>query len=269
MNIFFKIFIALLFSLLTACASTRTPVMPGEIPLQSDLKEQDIKTGATVYNQLARKYKADDNLKNGKLVRDIVYSLSNAAAGSSGGNPWHVYIFKDDNFKNAAATQGNYIFVWSGIIKAAGTKDELATVLAHEVSHVLAGHTTPTASEALNKILAGAGGEVAKSAMISNGYYSAGAQLVGQLASLLIQSLIINPESQRLESEADVVGLFLMAKAGYNPSAAIKFWKNLQNDPGYKELSVSFLSSHPSSKERIMNLEKYLPEAMEVYRRNK
>lgn len=259
-----------IFSILffTACASHRVPILPGEIPTQNVLTEEEINLGAQVFRQLSSQFPIDNDLNRNRVVREIVYDLSDAAGGPNGGNPWHTYVFKDDNFKNAAATRGNYIFVWSGIINTANSKDELATVLAHEVAHVLASHTIPTVGETMNQILVGTSQELTQNILIhQGGGYAQGAQLAGALTSLLLQSLIVNPQTRKLEFEADTIGLFLMAKAGYNPNAALDFWDNMTKDN--PDMSLSFLSSHPPSRERVENIRKYLPEAYEIYRRRK
>ncbi len=259
----------LLLIFLTSCSVQRKPVVAGEIPLQGDLNPQEIEYGAQVFNQLAAEYPMEEDLALNSRVRKIVTRLSNAASGNNGGNPWHVYVFKDDNFKNAAATRGNYIFVWTGILNTTESDHQLATILAHEVSHVLANHTTPTSGEAANQIIAGSSGQVASSVLAASGQYYGIANIAGQLTSALMQGLIVNPGSQRLESEADTIGLFLMAKAGYNPQAALDFWNQVRQDPNFGGASISFLSTHPSSEARIINIEKYLPQAQILYHKSR
>lgn len=259
----------LLLCLLSACATQRKPVVAGEIPQQGDLNPQEVQYGSQVFNQLAAQYPIEEDYNLNARVRKIVTRLSNAATGSSYGNPWHVYVFKDDNFKNAAATRGNYIFVWTGILNSTNSDHQLATILAHELSHVLANHTTPTAGETANQIIAGSTGQVASSVLAASGQYYGIANIAGQLTSALMQGLIVNPGSQRLESEADTIGLFLMAKAGYNPQAAVDFWNKVREDPSFGGASISFLSTHPTSEARIANLEKNLPAARLLYQKNR
>lgn len=255
--------------LLCSCGAQRKPIIAGEIPPQGDLNPQEIQFGSQVFNQLAAQYPIEEDLALNSRVRKIVTRLSNAASGSSGGNPWHVYVFKDDNFKNAAATRGNYIFVWTGILNTTESDHQLATILAHEVSHVLANHTTPTSGETASQIIAGSTGQVASSVLAASGQYYGIANIAGQLTSALLQGLIVNPGSQRMESEADMVGLFLMAKAGYNPQAAVDFWNKVKEDPNFGGASISFLSTHPTSEARIVNLEKNLPAARLLYQKHR
>ena len=140
-----KLWLILILSF-TACASGRVAVPTGHVPIQTTLSEEDIEYGANVHNQLSQQFKEDSSIENNKRVREIVQRLSDVTGGADGGYPWHTYVFKDDNFKNAAATRGNYIFVWTGILNTTESNHQLATVLAHEIAHVLADHVTPTAA---------------------------------------------------------------------------------------------------------------------------
>lgn len=251
--------------LLFVACSVRQPIPPGEIPVQGELTEQEVQDGAQVYNQLSSQYPPDNDLARNRRIREIVTRLSDAAGGINGGNPWHIYLFREDNTKNAAATRGNYIFVWSGILLATKSDDELATILAHEVSHVLAKHTNKTPQEIVGEIVGGSASMVASSALSGNGYGQV-AKIGGQLTKMIFDAVLINPESQRIESEADTIGLFLMSKAGYNPNAAVDFWERIKSDPAFSGMALSFLSTHPTSEKRIENLKKYLPEAMQLYK---
>ena len=153
------------------------------------------------------------------------------------------------------------------MLDAVASDDELSAILAHEVSHVLAEHTIPTSGESINQAITGTTSEVARAATIQGGY-GAMANLAGQLTGMLLKAMVTNPGSQRLETEADTIGVFLMAKAGYNPEAALDFWNRVKNDPSFRGLDIAFLSSHPSSEERITNIKKHLPAAMALYQKN-
>lgn len=245
--------------LLCSCAPARAPVPPGEIPAQGEISAADEKYGHEVMAALAQRYPLERDDQRVNRVRNVADKLS--AASGSGGNPWHVYVFHDDRIKNAAATRGNYIFVWSGMLQAADNDDELAAVLAHEIGHALAGHTSPTASEETSEIIAGIAGTAAGTAMSYSGYGGA-ARLVASLVNESMKALIVNPESQRKELEADQIGLFLLADAGYDPQKAVDFWRRASYDPVLAGDQMTFLSTHPSAGERVENLEKMLPDAL-------
>ena len=254
--------ICLLLLLLSACAPMRSSIAPGVIPAQGEVSASDEEYGHEVMAALAQRYPLEKSDEKVNRVREVADKLSEASG--SGGNPWHVYVFHDDSVKNAAATKGNYVFVWSGMLEATQNEDELAAVLAHEIGHVLAGHTSPTPAEETRDIISGLAGTAAGSA-VSYTPYAGAARLVGMLVSESMKALIVNPESQRKELEADQIGLFLLADAGYDPQRAITFWQRAKYDPALSGMPVEFLSSHPSPENRFENLQKLIPEAMHRY----
>ncbi len=238
--------------ILSACA-TRAPVPVGTIPQATSVEGEDLAYGKEVLYQLQKKYSVNHEQAYNSRVQRVVRRLAEAAQAST--YPWNIYVLNGDDVVNAAATRGNYVFVWTGLLKLATTDDQLATVLGHEIGHVLAHHTQPTPAEEANSMIAGVAGQAAYSTIGG----TAGA-MGGQLASLLAQALLVNPGSQRMELEADHIGLFMLAKAGYNPDEAIVFWKKMQFQTGDSG-SLAFLSTHPPSSERIQELEKLLPRA--------
>jgi len=156
---------------------------------------------------------------------------------------------------NAWCMPGGKIVVYSGILPI--TKDDagLATVLGHEVSHALANHGQQRMSAGLLQQLGAAGTAVAlgnKSAemqQIAMTAYGAVTQYGGML-----------PFSRSHESEADKIGLTLMAIAGYNPDQAVVFWERMSaNSVG--QAPPEFMSTHPSDATRIAQLKELIPQA--------
>jgi predicted Zn-dependent protease len=188
-----------------------------------------------------------------------VNRLTSAARADT--NIWNIFILQDDNVLNAAATRGNYVFVWTGLLDFIGNDAELAAVLGHEIGHVLAGHTKPTAQDEVNEILIGIAGVAADVAVGRRV-----GDLGSQLAQILAEAILVNPGRQSLELEADHIGLFMMSKAGYNPLDAIELWERLSNtSSSVSESTFALLSSHPPSQERINQLEKLMPRALDDY----
>ena len=163
----------------------------------------------------------------------------------------------DDNAVNAFALPGNKIGVYEGIFRAARNQDQLAAVIGHEVAHVVAHHanervsTTTATQMGVNVAQAAAGGTGTGSG-----------QLVGLLGAGATMGVIL-PFNRKQESEADVVGLDLMAKAGFNPAQAIPLWENMSRIG--KEKPPEFLSTHPSDETRLNGLKKALPKAETLY----
>ena len=246
-----------------ACGPARRVIPPGEIPAATYLSQEDEQYGQQVLAQLAQPYPLVRNDVDVNLARDVVMKLARAAHADQ--EPWHVYVLQGDNVVNAAATRGNHVFVWTGMLRAARSQAELATVLAHELGHVLAGHTQPTPAEEASQIIAQVSGQIASSSL--QGQYGALAGIAGVLVSEAVQALAVNPESQRQELEADHIGFFLMSDAGYDPRDALSIWERMANDPRTSGGgTLQFLSTHPPTVERLDALRGLMPQAEARYR---
>jgi hypothetical protein len=258
----FNLVLFILFILLTnSCSinSTRPPIPTGHIPPASPVSAEDERYGHELLAELSQKYKLDYNHPRRASVDTIAQKLTSSIGGAN--LPWHVNVFADSTVKNAAATKGNHIFVWTGMIDATNNDDELAGILAHEIGHILARHTETTNDEQVREFLVTLGSFAAGAAasILTNG---TGTNIAGQLASSLTKEvgsgLLIYPYSRAKENEADELGLFLMKRAGFNPQAAIDFWTRALNDPAFSS-SISFLSTHPPAADRLQNLKAILP----------
>jgi predicted Zn-dependent protease len=170
---------------------------------------------------------------------------------------WEVVLFQEDS-ANAFALPGGKIGVHSGLLKVARNQDQLATVLAHEVAHVIAEHSNERVSTAyatqggLQIVQALAGG--------ASGERSNLMALLG----LGAQFGVLMPFSRVQESEADVIGLELMARAGFDPRESIRLWENMGEAGGGEP--PEFLSTHPSHGRRISDLQSQMPKALELYK---
>jgi predicted Zn-dependent protease len=170
------------------------------------------------------------------------------------GYQWE-YKLVDSKDVNAWCMPGGKIVVYSGILPI--TKDDagLATVMGHEVSHALANHGAQRMSAGQLQQLGAVGVAVA------TGNKSAENQQIWQQAyGVTTQYGGMLPFSRNHETEADKIGLVLMAIAGYNPENAIAFWTRMAaNSNG--QAPPEFLSTHPSDATRIANLKAMIPEA--------
>jgi len=252
-------------ALVVGCAASRTPIPPGEVPDAKPVSVTDEQFGHEVFQELTDQYEQDYNNPRALEVQNVVDRLTQAAGG--GQIPWHVYIFKDATVKNAAATRGNHVFIWSGMLDATRNEAELATILSHEIAHVLAGHTDPDPNEEIKKLFINLGA-MAVGIAVSYATHGAYSGDLGNLSSSLTEemakTLVLYPFDRDKELEADQVGLFLMARAHYDPHAAIEFWTRAENDPELSG-SLNFLSTHPPAHDRLERLQKLLPEAMAQY----
>lgn len=170
---------------------------------------------------------------------------------------WEVAVFRDDTV-NAFALPGGKIGVNTGLLRVATNQDQLAAVVGHEIGHVLASH----ANERMSQQLALQGG-LALLGSAAGSPDSAGTQQLMQALGLGAQFGILMPYSRLHESEADRIGLDLMARAGFDPRASLTLWRNMAREGG--AAPPEFLSTHPSSATRLRDLESYLGHALAVH----
>jgi predicted Zn-dependent protease len=176
-----------------------------------------------------------------------------------GQNPanWEAVVFQSKE-ANAFALPGNKIGVYEGMFAIATDVNELAAVVGHEVGHNQAEH----ARERLSSAAATQTGVQILGAALQIGNIGYANEIAGLLGAGVQYGLIL-PYSRNQELEADSIGLINMAKAGYDPRAAIKLWQNMQ---AAGERAPEFLSTHPAPESRIAALEAQMPEAMSYYR---
>lgn len=235
------------------CAPARKPVPLGTVPTPPMTHGIDEQEGQKTLAELSQQYRLSSNDAQKDRLELLVARLA-AAAGASNETPWHITLFEAPQIKNAAATRGNFLFVWSGLLEYLRSDEELAVVLAHELGHILAGHVMPDPAEIANRTVAQVGGAITSGIVGSSSRVGVAGDLAGQLAQMALEALVVNPGQRQLETEADEVGLFLLAKAGFDPDGAINFWERVQNDPEFGSGALAFLSTHPSSADRFAHL---------------
>lgn len=167
---------------------------------------------------------------------------------------WEFNVVDDPNTVNAFCMPGGKVVVYTGIIKVAQTEDALAVVMGHEIAHALANHGNERMSQ----------GVVAQLGLTS--LQVALAQKPAQTRELLLAAAgmgtqvgVLLPFSRKHESEADEIGLYLMAMAGYDPNAAAPFWERMNKSGGARP--PEFLSTHPDPSRRSERLRQLVPKA--------
>lgn len=171
---------------------------------------------------------------------------------------WEFNLIQDDEMPNAFCLPGGKIGVYTGIMPVAGGPDGLAVVMAHEVAHAIANHGGERMSQLL---LAELGGMALATAMQTKPDETR--ELAMLAYGLGAQLGVLLPYSRQHESEADRIGLILMARAGYDPNEAIPFWQRMNQMGGPRP--PEFLSTHPAPETRIEQIREYLPEALGYY----
>jgi predicted Zn-dependent protease len=191
--------------------------------------------------------KAASPLTTDRAIIDYVSCVANAVVAVL--DPpfsdlrWEMAILESDQIQ-ASAMPGGKILVYEGILKAARNQDQLAAVIGHEIAHVTAEHSKKRASKG---VMSNLGVKVA-AVLIGGG--NQGATYTAQQA--LSQGAIYGfflPFSRKHETEADVIGLEYMARAGFDPRAAVPLWQNMAAEGG--DGPPEFLSTHPSDEKRI------------------
>lgn len=173
------------------------------------------------------------------------------------GFAWEFNLVKD-NTPNAWCMPGGKVAVFTGILPYTKDENGLAVVMSHEIAHAVARHGNERVSQ---NMLAGLGGQVL--GLATSGQSSALSQGLQKAYSVGGQVGVLLPFSRKHESEADELGLYFMAMAGYDPRKAPAFWERMAQS-GSK--SPEFLSTHPSDQTRINNLIEKESKAMEFYK---
>ena len=172
---------------------------------------------------------------------------------------WEFNLIKEDKTVNAFCMPGGKIAVYTGILPVTKDADGLAVVIGHEIAHAIAKHGNERISQ---EMVAQFGGEIVS---VLTAQKSAQAQQLIMLAyGAGAQLGVLLPYSRKHELEADRIGLILMARAGYNPNAAITFWQSMSSGGSG---ASDFFSTHPSDSTRIESIKKVIPEAMRYYKK--
>ncbi|KAI9048389.1 hypothetical protein LZ554_007225 [Drepanopeziza brunnea f. sp. 'monogermtubi'] len=196
--------------------------------------------------------------KRTELVNKVMAKLI-TACGLEHEN-WEVHVIESDKV-NAFVMPGGKIFVYSGMLPVAKTEDGLATVLSHEMAHDLARHSMEQMSSAV--LIQ----EPLRIALCYLDYWGLTIGLGLMVADLMLNLGVMQPASRKLESEADYIGLMLMAHSCYDPKEAIKFWERVEAS-SKKHECPEWLSTHPSNSNRIAQITAWLPKAEEARRKS-
>jgi predicted Zn-dependent protease len=175
---------------------------------------------------------------------------------------WEFNLIEDDKTVNAWCMPGGKVAVYTGILPIAKDDNGLAVVMGHEVAHAIAEHGNERMSQSLLVSLGGVALAVAIEEKPEK------TQELFMISFGLGASLgFILPYSRVHETEADRIGLVIMARAGYDPREAIPFWERMKEKGG--STPPEFLSTHPVPETRIEDLRSFIPEAMPYYEKSK
>ena len=242
------VFLLITVAILAACATS--PTGRSQLTLMPESKMTQM--GLQAFENIKKETPVDAGTATNRYVNCVAQAIIREVGGG-----WEVVVFQDDS-ANAFALPGRKIGVNSGLLKIAENQHQLATVIGHEIAHVLSHHSNERVSQkfaveqSLGLITA-----------ISNPQTGTGRSLMG-LLGVGAQYGILMPYSRVQEAEADRLGLELMARAGFNPAESIKLWRNMSAGGGAQP--PEFLSTHPSHSTRISGLTAILPNAQRLQR---
>ena len=255
------LFILLSFFLLVVACKTNP--FTGEKTLNFVPNSQIFPVAFQQYNQVLAENKVVTGTADARMIKNVGAKIATAAERYLSANGYQGYLqdyrwefnLLEDDQVNAWAMPGGKIAFYTGIMPIAKNEAGVAAIMAHEVAHALADHGAQRMSAAQ---LQAVGGAVVGAAV--GGQSESTQQIISQAYGLGTSVGVMLPFSRSHETEADRIGLTLMAIAGYDPMEAADLWRRMKADAG-GQAPPEFLSTHPSSDTRIRNIEKWAPEA--------
>ena len=200
-------------------------------------------------------------LTNGPEVELVKRIVARLAPVTRADFTWEASVVREDQ-ANAFCLPGGKMVVYTGIITVAGDEDSLAAVMGHEMAHATCRHGARRVFEQQNvqALMMGA------SFSLGDLDYRQRHAVMGLLGAGAQYGMLL-PFSRGHETEADEVGLMYMARAGYDPRAAIGFWQRMEAASDGRGQPAEFASTHPSHGTRIAQLERLMPKAVKEYER--
>jgi len=242
--------IALVCAVVAACAIS--PLGRRQLLLYDDGSMHEM--GQAAFTQIKTDMPISTDPATNEYVRCVASNITDALEPSDGGpTAWEVVVFDEDT-ANAFALPGGKIGVHTGLLEIAEDQDQLATVLGHEVAHVLADHS----NERVSQQQAAMAGMAVAGVAASGGGISKEEQWALAALGIGMQYGLMLPYSRTHESEADLIGLDLMARAGFDPDSSVQLWQNMGRG-GVQP--PEWMSTHPSHGTRIRKLTERMPHA--------
>ena len=224
---------------------------------------------AQLYEKVKEKETLSDDTKTLNQIKEIgskiEYSISEYFDRNNIPDPtinfdWEYILIDKKKVKNAWCMPGGKIAVYTGILDVAENNDGLATIMGHEIAHAVAKHSVERMSQAM---AVNVGTQVAD--IFLGGAINRTRNTVGRATGMDIFQLgIMNPFGRKQETEADYLGLIFSSLSGFNIKESVKLWERMSEAKKGKE-PPQFLSTHPSSKNRIQNLTNWINEIILEY----
>ena len=231
---------------LSACATTTSPT--GRTQQVGAVSQQQLdQLGAQAFSEAKAKMPQSSDARQTAYVRCVVVALVKELPPQWQQGGWETAVFVNPE-PNAFALPGGKVGVQTGIFNVAKNQDELAAVLGHEIGHVVARHH----EERITRQMETQTGLSLISALLGARYGQGAADMTSQFGGMAAEGLFVLPMSRTQETEADVVGQEIMAKAGFDPRQAVNLWQNMIAAGGSRP--PVWLSTHPDPQSRMGEL---------------
>ena len=216
---------------------------------------------AKIYEKIKEKEKMSNDIKSLTLIKDIGTKMQNSISEyfyqSNLADPtvdfdWEYILIDNKKIRNAWCMPGGKIAIYTGMLEVTKNEDGLAAVMGHEIAHAVAKHSAERASRGVVLNVGTKLADIISGGKISNVNRTVGIDTVG-----LIQQIgIMNPFNRKQESEADYLGMIFSSLSGYDIRETVKIWERMKEINKGKE-PMEFMSTHPSSKNRIKKINEW------------
>lgn len=242
---------------LGACATTTSPT--GRTQYVGAVSQEQLNAlGAQAFAEAKAKTPQSNDPRQNAYARCVVSALVRELPANWQAMGWETAVFADKE-PNAFALPGGKVGVNTGIFTVARNQDQLAAVIAHEIGHVVSRHH----EERLTRQAGTQGVLQLVGALLGSRYGQGAADAAVQGGSVLAQTGFLLPGSRAQESEADIVGQQLMARAGFDPREAVNLWQNMIAAGGNRP--PEWLSTHPDPESRLGELRNRAAGLVPVY----
>lgn len=259
--------LAVILSLLCACliawGCQTTPISGRrKLALITSPEPQEIKLGEEAYEQILSKEQPSKNQQYIEVVNRVGKRIA-AVSGRDDFN-WEFRVIASDQ-QNAFCLPGGKVAVHEGIIPICQSEAGLAVVMSHEIAHALARHGGERMQNQTIQNLGGKAVDFAGKWFLEDEYDQHQETVLAAYGVVSKYGGIL-PYSRKHETEADLIGIKLMAEAGYDPSEAPLFWERF-SAAKTGDAPMEFLSTHPSDARRAADLRANLPDALQIYKK--
>lgn len=259
------IFFLLFASVLTSCSKV---LLTGRKQLLLVSDSEILSSSLVSYKQFIDSVPASKDKANTALVKKVgtkmsavveAYLKANGMEAEVANFAWEFNLVKDASV-NAFCMPGGKVVVFEGILPVTKTEVGMAVVLGHEIAHAIAKHSNERASQQMVMQY----GSSITDALLA-GKSAATRSTISTIYGIGSQYGVMLPYSRKQELEADRLGLIFLAMAGYDPHESITFWERMSANSA--NAPMEFMSTHPSDANRIAQLKKILPEALQYYKK--